>query len=367
MSLLFEPYRLRDITIPNRIWMSPMCQYSAAPAGPLLGTPNDWHRTHLISRAIGGAGLVFTEATSVNAQGRLSPYDTGLWNDTQEQAWAAIVDGIKHFGAVPAIQLGHAGRKASTVAPWDGHRSLEPADPLSWGTIGPTDAPYGDFVPPVAAATADLTAIIEDYVSAAQRALRAGFQVLEVHAAHGYIQHQFLSPASNTRTDEYGGSFSGRAKLTLDTVTAVRTVWPEHLPLFVRVSATDWLSEEPGHEADSWTPDQTVELARMLQPRGVDLVDVSTGGNVPHVHIPTGPGYQVRFARRIQTETPLPAAAVGMITEPHQAESILAAGDASAVLLGRELLRDPYWPRRAARELGADLSPAVPKQYARAF
>jgi 2,4-dienoyl-CoA reductase-like NADH-dependent reductase (Old Yellow Enzyme family) len=219
----------------------------------------------------------------------------------------------------------------------------------------------------VAATTADLTAIIEDYVSAAQRALRAGFQVLEVHAAHGYIQHQFLSPASNTRTDEYGGSFSGRAKLTLDTVTAVRTVWPEHLPLFVRVSATDWLSEEPGNEADSWTPDQTVELARLLQERGVDLVDVSTGGNVPHVHIPTGPGYQVRFARRIQTETPLPAAAVGMITEPHQAESILAAGDASAVLLGRELLRDPYWPRRAARELGADLSPAVPKQYARAF
>lgn len=367
MSLLFEPYRLRDITIPNRIWMSPMCQYSADPTGPLTGTPNDWHRTHLISRAVGGAGLLFTEATAVNARGRLSPYDTGLWNDTQEQAWASIVGAVKEFGAIPGVQLGHAGRKASTVAPWDGHLSLNPSDPLSWETIGPTNAPYGDFEPPVAATPADLNAIIDDYVVAAQRALRAGFQVLEVHAAHGYIQHQFLSPASNTRTDEYGGSFAGRVKLTLDTVAAVRTVWPEHLPLFVRVSATDWVSEEPGLESDSWTPDQTVELARLLQARGVDLIDVSTGGNVPHVRIPTGPGYQVRFARRIQTETTLPAAAVGMITEPHQAESILAAGDASAVLLGRELLRDPYWPRRAARELGAELSPAVPKQYARAF
>ncbi|MBF9351367.1 oxidoreductase [Mycobacteroides chelonae] len=367
MSLLLEPYRLRGITIPNRIWMSPMCQYSADPTGPLTGTPNDWHRTHLISRAVGGAGLVFTEATAVNARGRLSPYDTGLWNDTQEQAWASIVGAVKEFGVIPGVQLGHAGRKASTVAPWVGHLSLNPSDPLSWETIGPTNAPYGDFEPPVAATPADLNAIIDDYVVAAQRALRAGFQVLEVHAAHGYIQHQFLSPASNTRTDEYGGSFAGRVKLTLDTVAAVRTVWPEHLPLFVRVSATDWVSEEPGLESDSWTPDQTVELARLLQARGVDLIDVSTGGNVPHVRIPAGPGYQVRFARRIQTETTLPAAAVGMITEPHQAESILAAGDASAVLLGRELLRDPYWPRRAARELGAELSPVVPKQYARAF
>ncbi|MUM19592.1 NADH:flavin oxidoreductase/NADH oxidase [Mycobacterium sp. CBMA271] len=367
MSLLFEPYRLRGITIPNRIWMSPMCQYSAAPNGPLTGTPNDWHRTHLISRAIGGSGLVFTEATAVNAEGRLSPYDTGLWNDTQEHAWTRVVESIRSLGAVPAVQLGHAGRKASTVAPWDGHRSLDPSDPLSWQTIGPTDQPYGEFVPPAAASTEDLTKIIDDYVRAAQRALRAGFQVLEIHAAHGYIQHQFLSPASNTRTDEYGGSFLGRAKLTLDTVSAVRTVWPEHLPLFVRVSATDWVTEEPGLEVNSWTPDQTVELAKLLGHQGVDLIDVSTGGNVPHVRIPTGPGYQVRFARRIQSETSLPAAAVGMITESHQAESILAAGDASAVLLARELLRDPYWPRRAARELGVELSPAVPRQYARAF
>lgn len=367
MSLLFEPYRLRDITIPNRIWMSPMCQYSAEPSGPLTGTPNEWHRTHLISRAIGGSGLVFTEATAVNAQGRLSPYDTGLWNDTQEQAWTHIVESIRSFGTVPAIQLGHAGRKASTVAPWDGHRSLDPSDPLSWATIGPTDQPYGEFASPTEASTKDLTTIVEDYVRAAERALRAGFQVLEIHAAHGYIQHQFLSPASNTRADKYGGSFTGRAKLTLDTVSAVRTVWPEHLPLFVRVSATDWVTEEPGLESGSWTPDQTVELAKLLGQRGVDLIDVSSGGNVPHVRIPTGPGYQVGFARRIQTETSLPAAAVGMITEPHQAESILAAGDASAVLLARELLRDPYWPRRAARELGAELSPAAPRQYARAF
>lgn len=367
MSLLFEPFQLRGITIPNRIWMSPMCQYSAEPTGPLTGTPNDWHRTHLFSRAVGGAGLVFTEATAVNPQGRLSPYDTGLWNDTQENAWASIVEGVKSFGAVPAVQLGHAGRKASTVAPWDGHLSLDPSDPLSWKTIGPTDQPYGDFVPPAQATVADLRKIIEDYVSAARRALRAGFQVLEIHAAHGYIQHQFLSPASNTRTDEYGGTFANRVRLTLETVEAVRTVWPEHLPLFVRVSATDWVTEEPGLEVGSWTPDQTVELAKLLAPGGVDLVDVSTGGNVPHVRIPAGPGYQVRFARRIQTETTLPAAAVGMITEPHQAESILSAGDASAVLLARELLRDPYWPRRAARELGADISPAAPKQYARAF
>ncbi|KAA1432903.1 NADH:flavin oxidoreductase/NADH oxidase [Mycolicibacter arupensis] len=366
MPLLFEPLRLRDLTIPNRIWMSPMCQYSAAPTGPSMGVPTDWHRTHLMSRAVGGAGIIFTEATSVSPEGRLSPYDTGIWNATQEQAWSAIVDDIESCGVVAGIQLGHAGRKASTVAPWDGHRSLDPSDPLSWSTLGPTSQPYGEFVAPKQATVHDISKIIDDYIAAAERALRAGFRVLEIHAAHGYIQHQFLSAASNTRDDDYGGDFHRRVRLTLDTVAAVRSVWPQHLPLFVRVSATDWVTDEPGLEVGSWTADQTVELAKLLAERDVDLLDVSSGGNVPHVRIPVGPGYQVPFARRVQRETALPAAAVGMITEAAQAESILAEGDASALMIARQLLRDPYWPRHVARELGATITPPVPRQYARA-
>ncbi|MFD6199124.1 NADH:flavin oxidoreductase/NADH oxidase [Mycobacteriaceae bacterium NPDC060252] len=367
MPLLFEPLQLRDVTIPNRAWMSPMCQYSAAAVGPQIGVPTDWHKAHLVSRAVGGAGLILTEATSVSPEGRLSPYDTGLWNSAQEEAWASIVTTIEGCGVVAGIQLGHAGRKASTVAPWDGHRSVDPTDPLAWTTIGPTDRPYRGFVAPRAATTEDIAKIVDDYVAASERALRAGFQVLEIHAAHGYIQHQFLSGASNARDDEYGGDFTRRIRLTLDTVEAVRSVWPEHLPLLVRVSATDWVTDEPGLEVGSWTADQTVELAKLLSERGVDLLDVSSGGNVPDVQIPVGPGYQVPFARRVQQETELPAAAVGLITAAAQAESILTEGDAAAVFIGRELLRDPYWPRHAARELGGEIVPEVPKQYQRAY
>ncbi len=367
VPLLFEPLRLRDVTIPNRAWMSPMCQYSAAATGPDIGVPTSWHKTHLVSRAVGGSGLIITEATSVSSEGRLSPYDTGIWNSAQEEAWAGIVTAIAGCGVVPGIQLGHAGRKASTVAPWDGHRSVDPSDPLAWKTIGPTDQPYGDFEPPRAATTEDIGKIIDDYVAASERALRAGFRVLEIHAAHGYIQHQFLSAASNTRDDEYGGDFTRRVRLTLDTVEAVRSAWPEHLPLIVRVSATDWATDQPGLEVGSWTADQTVELAKLLSARGVDLLDVSTGGNVPGVRIPVGPGYQVPFARRVQQETELPAAAVGLISAPAQAEAILTEGDAVAVFLARELLRDPYWPRRAARELGGVINPAVPRQYERGY
>lgn len=372
VSALFEPLTLREVTFPNRVWMAPMCQYSADDAGQYVGVAGDWHRTHLVSRAVGGAGLIITEATAVSPEGRISPSDLGIWNDTQADALAKIVAEIASFGSVPGIQLAHAGRKGSTAAPWLGGKSLPAEDPRSWETVGPSAVAFGDYATPREATDDDITKIVDDFRSAAQRALKAGFKVAEVHGAHGYLLHQFLSPASNTRTDAYGGDFAGRTRLLIEVVDAVREVWPAELPVFVRLSATDWLDEPDSAkgtaelEAPSWTSDQTVALSQILTEHGVDLVDTSTGGNV-HAKIPVGPGYQVPFARRIQNETTMPAAAVGMITEPKQAEDIVSLGEATAVLLARELLRDPYWPRRAARELGVEMTPAVAPQYERAY
>ncbi|MCJ0903240.1 NADH:flavin oxidoreductase/NADH oxidase [Rhodococcus sp. ARC_M6] len=367
MSLLFEPITLRGVTIPNRVWMAPMCQYSADVIGDQVGVPNEWHRTHLVSRAIGGVGLILTEATAVSPNGRISAADLGIWNDQQARAFAEINAQLAYFGAVPGIQLAHAGRKASTQVPWRGGKSLDADDRLAWQTVAPSAAPFGHLTEPVELTTEDIAKVVADFAAAATRALKAEFKVVEIHAAHGYLIHQFLSPESNKRTDHYGGSFDNRIRFLLEILTAVREVWPAELPLFVRMSATDWLTEERGLEVGSWTADQTVALANILSDYGVDLIDVSTGGNSPGVQIPVEPGYQVPFARRIQNETLLPAAAVGLITEPEQAERIIEDGSAIAVLLGRELLRDPYWARRAARELNAEVGPRVPSQYARAF
>ncbi|KLN69863.1 oxidoreductase [Rhodococcus erythropolis] len=367
MSVLFEPLTLRGVTIPNRVWMAPMCQYSADVIGDQVGVPNEWHRTHLVSRAIGGTGLILTEATAVNPEGRISAADLGIWNDTQAQAFAEINAQLAYFGAVPGIQLAHAGRKASTQVPWRGGKNLPADDRLSWQTVAPSAVPFGHLADPVELTTEGIEKVVADFAAAATRALKAEFKVVEIHAAHGYLIHQFLSPESNKRTDRYGGSFENRIRLLLEILSAVREVWPAELPLFVRVSATDWLTEERGLDVESWTADQTVALANILSDYGVDLVDVSTGGNSPAAKIPVEPGYQVPFARRLQNESLLPAAAVGLITEPEQAEKIVEDGSAVAVLLGRELLRDPYWARRAARELNAEVGPHIPSQYARAF
>ncbi|MBG0816100.1 NADH:flavin oxidoreductase/NADH oxidase [Planomonospora sp. ID82291] len=362
--MLFDPITLRSLTIPNRVWMAPMCQYSAAADGPETGVPNDWHLSHLAARAAGGTGLILTEATAVSPEGRISPADLGLWNERQEEAFARITRFLTEYGTVPGIQLAHAGRKASTDLTWRGGRPVGEADG-GWRPVGPSPLPFAPGHPVPHELTADeIQRVVGDFARAAERALRAGFQVAEVHGAHGYLIGEFLSPHSNHRTDGYGGSFDGRIRLALEVVDAVRAVWPEDLPVFFRVSATDWLTENPEDEREGWTVDDTVRLAKELLTRGVDLLDVSSGGNAPGARIPTGPGYQVPFAARVRAETDLPVAAVGEITEPRQAEEIVASGQADAVLLGRELLRTPYWPNLAARELGAE--PRWPDQYHRA-
>lgn len=361
MSALFEPCTLRSVTVRNRIWMSPMCQYSAAVQGPDQGVPNDWHFAHLASRATGGSGLILTEVTAVNPEGRISPADLGLWNERQQEAFSRITRFIKEQGAVPGIQIGHAGRKASTDAPWRGGAPVG-TENHGWQPVGPSPLPFdGSHPVPEALTTQQIHEITRQFADTARRALAAGFEVVEVHGAHGYLLHQFLSPYSNKRTDEYGGSFQNRIRFPLEVVDAVRAVWPADLPVLFRVSATDWLEED----GEGWTADETVLLAKELQAHGVDLLDVSTGGNVPDARIPTGPGYQVPFAARVRSETGLPVASVGEITEPAQAEEILTSGKADAVLLARALLRDPYWPLHAARELRAD--GPVPNQYLRAL
>ncbi|MGB7364584.1 MAG: NADH:flavin oxidoreductase/NADH oxidase, partial [Rhodococcus sp. (in: high G+C Gram-positive bacteria)] len=279
----------------------------------------------------------------------------------------SIVTAITAHGSIPAIQLAHAGRKASTDAPWRGGKPLSDDNPLAWKTVGPSAAEFGHYPVPQEMTIADIDKVVDDFRAAARRSLDAGFEVAEVHAAHGYLLHQFLSPASNHRTDSYGGSFENRIRLVLRVVDAVREVWPHDKPVFVRVSATDWIGDERGVDSEAWTADQTVLLTQHLQDHDVDLIDVSTGGNVAKADIPVEPGYQVPFARRIQNETTVPAAAVGLITEPKQAEDIVNTGEAVAVFLARELLRDPYWARRAARELGAEITPATPPQYERAY
>ncbi|MFD3492631.1 NADH:flavin oxidoreductase/NADH oxidase [Streptomyces sp. NPDC058690] len=366
MSSLFTPYDLRSLTIPNRVWMAAMCQYSADPNGEKAGVPTDWHFTHLAARAAGGTGLIITEAAAVSPEGRISPYDLGIWNDEQASAFQRITAFLKSQGTVPGIQLAHAGRKASTERTWvDRGRPITPDEPHGWTPIGPSPVAFDETsTVPEELTTAGIREIVQQFADAAVHALAAGFQVAEIHGAHGYLIHQFLSPQSNHRTDEYGGSFEGRIRFALEVVDAVRAVWPEDLPVFFRISATDWLSENLEDSREGWTADDTVRLAKELLAHGVDLMDVSTGGIVPDAKITTGPGYQVPFAERVRNETDMPVAAVGMITEPAQAEEILTSGTADAVLLARELLRNPYWARHAAHQLGGTVT--TPIQYHRA-
>ncbi len=348
---LFTSLRMRDITLRNRIAVSPMCQYTCED-----GIANDWHLVHLGSRAVGGAGLVMAEATAVTPEGRISPNDLGIWEERHVEPLARVTAFIRSQGAVPAIQLAHAGRKASTYRPWEG-RGPVPREAGGWQPVAPSPIPFNEGDPiPNQLDAGGIKEVVASFASAARRSLEAGFDVVEIHAAHGYLLHQFLSPVTNRRTDAYGGSFEGRIRLLTEVVQAVRRVWPERLPLWVRISATDWLDE------GGWDVDQSVELSRRLKSLAVDLIDTSSGGTVPQAKIPAAPGYQVPFAAQIRSEAGIATGAVGLITQPEQAESILERGDADIILLARELLRDPYWPRRAAETLGASL-PYWPPQY----
>lgn len=350
---LFSPLEIRGVRLRNRIAVSPMCQYSCRD-----GLATDWHLVHLGSRAVGGAGLVIVEATAVTPEGRISPEDLGLWHDQQIEPLARVFRFVAAQGSVPGIQLGHAGRKASTAAPFKGGKPLG-LHQGGWPVVGPSALPFGDgYQAPRALSLKEIRSTVQAFGKAAARAAAAGAQVLELHAAHGYLLHQFLSPLANRRDDDYGGPFENRIRLLREVVEAVRRVWPATAPLFVRISATDWLE-------GGWTVDDSVALAERLQPLGVDLVDCSSGGIQPKVPIPVGPGYQVPLAERVRRRSGLLTGAVGLITEPAQADRIVRDGQADLVLLGRELLRDPYWPIRAARELGWSMAP--PPQYARAF
>ncbi|HEV2527423.1 MAG TPA: NADH:flavin oxidoreductase/NADH oxidase [Thermomicrobiales bacterium] len=360
---LFRPIQLRELTVRNRVWMAPMCMYSAASKGPDTGTPNDWHMVHLGARAVGGVGMVITEATAVSPEGRISPQDLGIWNDRQRDAFRPITRFIRDQGAVAAIQLAHAGRKASTYTSWIGKGGV-PEEDGGWEPIAPSADAFPGLKQPREMAVADIKRVVSDFADAARRALDAGFQSVEIHGAHGYLLHEFLSPISNDRTDQYGGSFENRIRLAIEVTDAVRAVWPAELPVLFRVSATDWVQED-GDDRPSWTIDQSVRLAAELARHGVDLIDVSTGGNIANASIPVGPGYQVPFAARIREEAGVPTGAVGLITEPAQAEEILSSGSSDVVLLARELLRDPSFVRRAARELGFDWADG-PVQYGRA-
>jgi 2,4-dienoyl-CoA reductase-like NADH-dependent reductase (Old Yellow Enzyme family) len=350
---LFSPFRIREIELRNRIVVSPMCEYSAKD-----GHPQTWHLVHLGSRAIGGAGLVFTEATAVEERGRISSADTGIYEDAHVESWRPIAEFIRSHGAVPGMQLAHAGRKASTAPPWTGGKPVSVLDG-GWEPVGPSALAFdAGYTVPRELSAAEIAGIVAAFRKSAERALAAGFEVIEIHAAHGYLLHQFLSPFSNTRTDEYGGVFENRIRVTLKVARAIREVWPQRLPLFVRVSATDW--KEGG-----WDLAQTIELARQLKPLGVDLIDTSSGGLVPGVKIPLGPGYQTGFAEAIRKEAGIATGAVGMISEPTQAETILTTEQADLVFLAREMLRDPYWPRRAAKALDAKIK--APVQYERGW
>jgi 2,4-dienoyl-CoA reductase-like NADH-dependent reductase (Old Yellow Enzyme family) len=352
MSHLFDTFQLRSVMLANRIVVSPMCQYSSTD-----GFANDWHLVHLGSRAVGGAGLVFTEAAAVTPDGRISPQDLGIWSDAQVERLAPLVRFIHAQGCAAGMQIAHSGRKGSTFAPWKGVGAV-PVESGGWQPIGPSAEAFDQGYPmPRALGATEIPEVVSAFGDAARRALAAGFNVLEIHAAHGYLVHEFLSPLTNHRTDGYGGSFDHRIRLCLEVVEAVRRVWPERLPLVVRISATDWVPE-------GWDADQSVELARRLHDRGVDLIDCSSGGAVPHVQIPFGPGYHVPFAERIRREAGIATGAVGLIITPLQADAIVRNGQADCVLLARELLRDPYWPLRAARELGHVVP--WPPQYLRA-
>ncbi|MEU4368561.1 NADH:flavin oxidoreductase/NADH oxidase [Micromonospora chersina] len=355
MSALFTPLTLRAVTLPNRVALAPMCQYSAGPDG----LPTDWHRVHLGSRAVGGTGLIITEATAVVPEGRISPQDTGLWSDAHVEAWRPITTFIAAQGSVPAVQLAHAGFKASTYRPWAGHRGGVPDSEGGWTPVGPGAEPFlPDYRTPAALDEAGIAGVVEAFATAARRALDAGFAAVEIHAAHGYLLHEFLSPLTNHRADGYGGDRAGRMRLTLEVARAVRAAVGESVPVLTRISATDWVD-------GGWTVEDSVVLAGELAAAGVDLVDASSGGASTAASIPVGPGYQVPLAARIRRDAGVLTGAVGLIVEPEQAEQIVAGGEADLVLLGRELLRDPYWPHRAAAKLTA--TPTWPNQYTRAF
>jgi len=352
MAHLFDSFSVRGVTLRNRIVVSPMCEYSSVD-----GFASDWHLVHLGSRAVGGAGLVLTEAAAVSPQGRITPSDLGIYRDEHVSALRRIVTFVHEQGAVAGIQLAHAGRKASCARPWDGGMPIAVADG-GWTPSAPSALPFHpSAAPPHAMSDADITATIEDFVAAARRAVAAGFRVIELHAAHGYLLHAFYSPLANTRTDRYGGSFANRTRLLREVLAAVRAVVPSDMPVFVRISASDFAE-------GGWTIDDSVALARDLAPLGCDLIDASSGGLVLDQKMMVGPSYQVPFSERIRSEANVSTAAVGMITEAEQADDIIASGKADLTLLARELLRDPYWPLHAATKLGVDL--AWPSQYDRA-
>jgi 2,4-dienoyl-CoA reductase-like NADH-dependent reductase (Old Yellow Enzyme family) len=350
---LFTPLRIRETELKNRIVVSPMCEYSAKD-----GHPQPWHMVHLGSRAVGGAGLVMTEASAVEERGRISAADAGIYDESHIASWRPIIEFVKGQGAVVGMQLAHAGRKASTAAPWIGGKPVSIADG-GWEPVAPSAIPFDvGYNMPRELEPDEIRAIVAAFRKAAERALKAGFQAVEIHGAHGYLIHEFLSPLSNMRTDDYGGSFDNRVRFALDVVKAVREVWPEKSPLFFRISATDWVE-------GGWDLQQSIQLSKRLKLLGVDLIDASSGGTVPYARIPAGPGYQVGFAEAIRKQAQMATGAVGMITDPAQADTILTTDQADLVFLAREMLRDPYWPRRAAKALEVKI--AGPVQYGRAW
>ncbi len=351
MSKLFSTFTARRLEFKNRIFVSPMCQYSCRD-----GMPNDWHLVHLGSRAVGGAALVMVEATAVSPEGRISPGDMGIWSDQQGQAFQPLAAFIKAQGAVAGIQLAHAGRKASTEAPWRGGKPLA-KEAGGWQALAPSVLPFGNYPAPREMTTADIAKVTSQFVEAARRSLAAGFEVLELHMAHGYLLHEFLSPLANQRPDDYGGDFKGRLRFPLQVAEAVRGVWPEPLPLFVRISATDWVD-------GGWDLPQSIEFSKQLGSLGIDLIDCSSGGLVPGAKIPVASGYQVPFAAAIRQQAGMATGAVGLITEAEQAEQIIARGEADTVFLARAILRDPYWALHAAKTLAVDIP--WPVQYERA-
>ncbi|MDO5492277.1 MAG: NADH:flavin oxidoreductase/NADH oxidase [Nesterenkonia sp.] len=350
MPELFSPLRLRALEIPNRLWMSPMCMYSADDAAE-AGRPTDFHLAHYASHAFGGAGLVMVEATAVQARGRISPWDLGLWDDGQIPDFARLAAGIRHGGAVPAVQLAHAGRKASADSPARGGGALTAAQG-GWPTVGPSPIPFPGYPVPEQMSVDDITELVDEFAAASRRAREAGFEVVEIHAAHGYLLHSFLSPVANRRTDRWGGDFAGRTRLLKEVVAAVRSTWPDTLPVMLRISSTDWIEEDPTRSEESWTVEDSIRLAAEVCDLGVDLVDVSSGGLVP-ARISRDRDYQTSKAARLRRESGVPVAGVGRISEPVVASGLVASGDVDAVFVARQLLREISWPNRVAQELGA--------------